>query len=219
MKYFLLLLTSGLAITSAAHAQIGVRLGGNLAKFHTTEGQSPSTSSTSGVRAGYQVGITYQLPLTTRLSLVPEVQYSHERLTLTQINFNNYPGFETGTQLRLEYLNVPVLVRATFGRVYIEGGLQASLLLGGDEIGTRFVKGGRGSSPVPYEIKQTVAKTYRRFDGGPCVGLGVKLLAGLGASVRAYQGLQVLNRDNSDYEGSFRRQALQASLTYQLGAR
>ncbi|RZL09555.1 MAG: hypothetical protein EOO62_13950 [Hymenobacter sp.] len=92
MKYFLLLLGSGLAMAGTAQAQIGVRLGGSLARFHTSETESQVVRSTSSTLAGYLMGVTYQLPLMARLALVPEVQYSHERLTLTQASFGMYDG-------------------------------------------------------------------------------------------------------------------------------
>lgn len=85
MKQFLLVLGGSLLVASAAQAQIGVRLGGSLARFGTGEGQVVRSSSSAQV--GYQVGVTYQLPLTGQLSLVPEVHYSHERLKLEQASF------------------------------------------------------------------------------------------------------------------------------------
>lgn len=59
----------------------------------------------------------------------------------------------------------------------------------------------------------------RRFDAGACVGIGAKLPAGLGISVRAYRGLTTLNHARSVFDGEHQRQTLQASLTYQLPTR
>lgn len=221
MKRFLLLLSASLAVAGAAQAQaqIGVRLGGSLAKLHTTEGQV--VRSRSSTQAGYQVGVWYQVPLTARLSLVPEVQYSHERLTLAQASFAIYDAsFTADTHLSMHYLNVPVLVRATFGPVYVEAGPQAGVLLGGRQTGSEIVTAGWGGGTSTYAIDQAVTKDKRRFDVGPCLGLGVALPAGLGVSMRAYQGLVTLNdTQRSAWDGKFRRQSLQASLTYQFAGR
>jgi hypothetical protein len=45
------------------------------------------------------------------------------------------------------------------------------------------------------------------------------LPAGLGLSVRAYRGLVTLNQERSNFDGEYKRQSLQASLTYQLPTR
>lgn len=150
MNYSFLLLASGLAVTSAAHAQLGVRLGGSLAQFHTSQGQV--ISSSSSVLVGYQAGFTYQVPLTARFSLVPEVQYSNEHLKLTQVSFALPNGdYAADMKVNMHYLNVPVLVRATFGRGYVEAGPQASYLLGGRQTGSRLYTNGGTSQTFAYD--------------------------------------------------------------------
>nr|GFD09239.1 hypothetical protein [Tanacetum cinerariifolium] len=64
---------------------------------------------------------------------------------------------------------------------------------------------------------------YQRLDAGACVGVGVQLPAGIGLSVRAYQGLVSMDRPASylgeTIPGSSSkayRQTVQGSLTYQL---
>jgi hypothetical protein len=210
MKRFLFLLGASLTVASAAHAQFGVRLGGNMAKLHTTEGQIVHSSSTE--QLGYQVGVTYLLPLTSFLSLVPEVQYSLERMRLYQAStFVLDASFRANTRLRLHYLNVPVLAR-----VNVEAGPQAGLLLGGRQTGSNVVSSWQSPIATEYGIDQGVTENNRRFDVGPCLGVGLKLPAGIGVSVRAYQGLVTLNEERSAADGKFKRQSLQALLTYQL---
>ena len=212
MKY-LLLLGSSLLLACPAHAQFGLRAGGNLLRL-------ASDSLPSSSRVGYQVGIFYQIPLTAQWSLVPEVQFSRERLQATSLEETPKANY----QLRFSYLNLPVVARLTLGQVYIEAGPQLSWLVGG-----------RGEGTIAYsntfirQIGQAVTDRYRRFDVGPCLGIGVKLPAGLGLSVRAYQGLGSILRQNSfpsfdtaiPYAGhsSQHRQTLQASLTYQIAKR
>lgn len=73
------------------------------------------------------------MPLSKRLSLVPEVQFSRERVRLTTRDNNftipEYFG-RTDSRLSMSYLVVPVLLRASFGPVYVEAGPQAYVLLG-----------------------------------------------------------------------------------------
>lgn len=107
-------------------------------------------------------------------------------------------------------------MRATFGPVYVGAGPQASLLLGGRQMGTLQTDWYTTSPNQTYEIDQAASEDHRRFDAGACVGLGMQLPAGLGANVRLYQGLVVLNDQRGSAEGNYRRQSLQAALTYTL---
>lgn len=214
MKPFLLLLGGGLLVAGTAQAQFGLRVGGSISKLRTTTGTN--LYSNSDARLGYQVGVTYRLPLITWLSVVPEVQYSDERTTLSEASFAIADiGFEAESRLRLHYLNVPVLLRATLGPVYVEAGPQASLLLGGRQTGS-VTTSGWGFATGVRAIDQAAADNNQRFDVGPCLGIGVQLPSGLGLNVRAYRGLTTLNRTRSIFDGDHQRQSLQASLTYQL---
>ena len=213
MKY-LLFLGGGLLLAIPARAQWGLRVGGNLLRIS-------SDSLVTDSRVGYQVGLFYQVPFTERLSLVPEVQLSRERV---QVHSGESSSVRTAYQLGFYYLNLPVLARLALGQVYLEAGPQLSWLVGG-----------RGEGEVTYggavigRINQAATARYRRFDAGPCLGIGVKLPANLGLSIRAYQGLgTMLRQDSHDYSdeaipyagrSNQHRQTLQASLTYQWPAR
>lgn len=210
----LLLLSGSLLLASPVRAQLGLRVGGNLLRI-------ASDSLTTGRRVGYQVGLFYQVPLTKRLSLVPEVQLSRERV---HVHSGESSSVRTAYQLGFYYLNLPVLARLALGPVYLEAGPQLSWLVGGRGEGDITFAG-----TVVGRINQAVSERYRRFDAGPCLGIGVKLPANFGLSVRAYQGLgNMLRQDNYPYpdeaipytgRSAQHRQTLQASLTYQLATR
>jgi outer membrane immunogenic protein len=225
MKRFLLFLGGNLLLASLTQAQVGVRVGANLLNFNTSasDGARPSTSS----RLGYQAGIYYQQPLTKRFSLVPEVQFSSEQAQVNADNYRNAQNYSLSNyRLHLSYLNVPVLLRFALGRVYFEAGPQASLLVGGrgSGQGSYLVGGDVGGN---YAIDQSATDRFRRLQYGACVGIGVSLPAGLGLSVRAYQGFTSMNQATYSqdraaipyWDGDMHRQTLQASLTYQLASR
>ena len=225
MNRFLLFLGSNLLVASLAHAQVGVRAGTNLLNLNSspTDGSSFSASS----RFGYQAGIYYQQPLTKRLALVPEVQFSRERSQVAVDNYRNAGNYYLSSyRLGLSYLNVPVLLRYTLGRVHIDAGPQASWLLGGQGTGQgSYLVGGdvRGD----FTINQAAADRFRRFHLGACVGIGVSLPAGLGLDVRASQSFTSVRRNTYWQVSSaiplpdenIYRQTIQASLTYQLASR
>jgi len=226
MKQVFLLLSSGLLLAGAAQAQVGIRAGGNATAF--TIGNGPGSDRTTMSRAlGYQVGVFYQVPLAAHLALVPELQFSRERVEAKYVRtpdgrlYFEGPPYSHYNQ-SLSYLSLPLLLRATFGAFYLEAGPQVSLLVGG-RTKDIITENSSVNSQVPAEARAT--DTYRRFDAGPCVGVGVKLPAGLGLGVRAYWGLTKLtsaedySTTSSLYTGFQHRQTLQASLTYQLAAR
>lgn len=222
MNRFLLLLGSSLLLSSTAYAQLGARAGLNLLNFsHESTYSDASTSADS--RVGYQVGVYYQQSLSKRLSLVPEVQFSWEQAHVAVASFSNPQNYLRGDyRLQLSYFNVPVLLRCALGPVYIEAGPQASLLVGGRGQGqTEALIGGDVLSR--RIVDQAATDHFRRVDAGACLGVGVKLPAGLGLSVRAYQGLVALDRAYAYQDtpipstgSKLYRQSLQASLTYQL---
>lgn len=228
MKQLLSLVAGSLLLAGTAHAQAGLRAGGTLAHLRVkAEVSTPYYIEASNTaKLGYQVGLFYQVPLGHLFSLVPEVQFSRERVHLMARDNNfvvpEYFGY-TDSRLSMSYLAVPIMVRASFGPVYVEAGPQASLLLGGREEGTyATLLFDRPMSENP--IDRPLPDDLRRFDVGPSVGVGIKLPAGLGVSVRAYQGLVSLTPGQEQarpypYQGSLRRQNLQAALTYQLAAR
>jgi hypothetical protein len=224
MKQILFSLSTSLLLASSAHAQLGVRVGGNAAIFTKGERLADENPATRQ-QLGYQVGLYYQIALTKHLAFVPEVQFSRERFhvnyvarsPLGTIYYEGPPRSEYDQSL--SYLNLPILLRASLGAFYLEAGPQLSLLAGG-RAKTAHIDTGISGNYVAVEAAAT--DQYRRFDAGPCVGLGVKLPAGLGLGLRAYWGLTKLTADadysaySPTYSGFQHRQSLQASITYQL---
>jgi hypothetical protein len=203
-----ILVLGGLLLAGTAHAQAGLRVGGNLAGYRTNTNNNFRNTTSSAL--GGQIGLFYQLSFSKHLALVPEVQYSLERFTLTRTN--DMLAYNAYYHTRLSYLNVPVLLRATFGPLYVEAGAQAGVLVGGRETGQSII----GNTTTLPEGTRGVTSRYQRFDVGPSVGVGAKLPMGLGLSVRAYQGVISLTQDSEANSGRLYRQNVQASLTYQL---
>ncbi len=177
--------------------------------------------------AGYQIGLYYQVPLSKHLAFVPEVQFSRERFyvnytplaPLGHVYFEGPPHSEYDQSL--SYLNLPLLLRASIGAFYLEAGPQVGLLVGGRAESARH-RNNNSSVNNTIDVDLAASSSYRRFDAGPCLGVGVKLPAGLGIGLRAYWGLTKLTADedyskaSQTYIGFQHRQSLQASLTYQL---
>jgi hypothetical protein len=227
MTKFILLLGSSLLLSGSVCAQAGLRVGGtwmDIAKYPFDVRVGAANVETKS-QFGYHLGIYYQLPLTNHFSLIPELQFSHERQQAHVTSDTNPSiGSVSDYQLRLSYVNLPLLARLTLRPIYLEAGPQASWLVGGHGEGTT-------QTYVPNRtftsiIDQAATERYKPFDAGVCLGIGATLPAGLGLSLRVYQGLRQVNREymyNSTFIPSStndeQRRFFQASLTYQLSGR
>lgn len=221
------LLAGSLLLSGSVYAQAGLRVGGtwmDIAK-NPFDGRKGAASRQTNSQFGYHLGVYYQVPLTKRLSLVPELQFSREHQHARVDNSSDPAhGSSSDYELRLSYLYLPVLARATFGPVYFEAGPQLGWLVGGHGEGTTqtYVVDRTFTST----IDQAAAERYKRFDAGLCLGVGATLPAGFGLSLRAYQGLRQVNREYM-YNITFipssssdeYHQFFQASLTYRLPGR
>jgi hypothetical protein len=236
MKRCFLILGACFLRAGNTYAQMGVRVGGNLAYLHENFSRNAFTTSTIA-RVGYQAGVYYELPVGKRWAVVPEVQFSRESQQLRKEGFGYDTYFISDAsylihdyQASFSYLNVPVLLRRTIGPVYVEAGPQVSLLVGGRGSGeTRHVAPSIYNNSYLYArsepINQAAPAYYNRLDAGVCLGIGVRLPAGWGADARAYWGATALTGDPKDYQyapgvmppsGRQYRRTLQASLTHRL---
>jgi hypothetical protein len=149
------------------------------------------------------------------------VQFSRQRVNLDVEDFSVADGgYAANYRLRLSYLNVPVLLRATFGKFYLEAGPQLGIQLAAHETGDESI--GTIAGTFESSFDRAATDHYRRVDLGLSVGAGVKLPAGLGLGVRAYTGLLSLTPEfpqRPSYYGSLKNQVVQASVSYQLKPR
>ena len=212
----LLLLGAGILLAGAAHAQLGLRAGANYATLATKAGDY-NTADADG-RVGYQVGVFYEKKLNARFSVVPEVQFSHQR-TYLEVDAHGIPdaNYSARYKLALNYLNVPVLLRANYGRLYLEAGPQASILQSASETGSELIGGLAGSYRRDFDQRRAT-DSYRRFDVGVAAGIGLKLPAGFEVGLRASTGLLSIARA-PQYDINpinLKNQVVQAAVSYQL---
>lgn len=221
MSRILIACTAGLLfITSHAHAQLGVSAGMNLATM-VTRTNLPERKASANSRSGYQVSIFYEKQLSERFSVVPELSFSRQSVGLKLEDYHLSDGaYAAQYQLGLSYLNMPVLLRATFGKFYLEAGPQLGLQVAAHEQGAEEKGSIAGSRE--YTIDRPATDRYRRLDVALSAGVGVKLPAGFGLGIRASAGLLPLTGEQPthrhEYRAPLRNQVVQASLSYQLGS-
>jgi hypothetical protein len=117
MKKLTLVLSAGFSF-AIAHAQLafGIKGGANISNVGGSD--AGGTSSLVGFNAGAYLNIPI---LVQHLSLEPELVYSAQ-------GFKETSGGITTTQ-HINYLNIPILFKYSFGGVFVETGPQAGILM------------------------------------------------------------------------------------------
>ncbi len=166
-KYLLLLVT--FACLSGAQAQFGVRAGLNSANFND-DGRNAIS--------GFNVQ-TYYLIDAGAISIEPGVQFS-------QKGYRDNDGVSGDLiKERLNYIDIPVLLRLTFiPGVNVFAGPQASAL-----ISRKFERPGE---------TQTSTEPVRGYDLGGVVGVGFRLPTGINGQISYDIGFTNLNYFNQD---------------------
>ena len=187
------ILFSGLLIvvTVAAHAQTGVRLGlkAGVSLTSITGDYAQNLKS----KFGFHAGLVANIGVTNRLSVQPELLYSQKGAP-----DNN----GTGITNRLNYIELPVLLRFNARIFFFEAGPQLGLL-----VAAKQVNNGQSLD---------VRDQSRPIDFGYAFGLGHQFSRGVGAGLRYNGGFTTV--DKAVHLGSATSQADQRNSAFQLYA-
>ncbi len=223
MKKFLLL--AALAISSGGFAQVSLipKIGLNIANAAIDENRDyPGQKSLLGLTAG--LGVNFPLTSDAFLSVQPEILYSQKGWAGE--SSNALTGYE-GTY-RLNYLEVPLLLKINFGgetiRAYVNAGPSVGYLLGGRVDGSLTTLGVEiFSIDKKLEFTETPSVTDLNEVNANRTDIGLNFGGGVGYSfggkvlfldVRYNMGLTDYNRDFSSKNRVF---ALTAGLQVPLG--
>ncbi|MEO7263268.1 MAG: porin family protein [Ferruginibacter sp.] len=169
---------------NAQTTSIGFKAGVNIATLGTE--QSPKPSALIGLHAG----LLAHIHVADKFAVQPEVVYSMQGAKDKSDN----------SELRLGYLNVPVLVQYMFSNgLRLETGPQAGILLSAKE----------KDNNVSVDVKNGV----NGFDFSWAAGVGYLSKMGLGADARFNFGLSNINKNNI---GKLRNNVAQIGLFYQF---
>ncbi|RYU83806.1 porin family protein [Hymenobacter persicinus] len=233
MKKIYLTLAACVCATGLAQAQntvqVGVRAGANWANNDATRKQYYTREeSAPHPQLGFMGGIFATYQLTSWLSVQPELLYSRQGTAFSGF----YGGGGGGSsifyaldkhRIKLDYLELPVLVQAGGKRLFGELGMQAGFLVGTRDEVTTY----RGSSP--YSYTEYSPESFERWQCNAVAGLGVKLPHSLALTVRYSYGLRhVLKQLTEEQYNSYiparrytdkemgHNQVIQASVSYIL---
>ena len=163
-KIALLIALTIFGLTQANAQNFGFKGGYNYSSF---SGEVAKDNTLKGL-SGFYVGALLELPLGDVLSLQPEVIYSRQGAAWEKDY--NIPILGKGSlknDIKLDYLNIPVMAKVNLGPLFLQGGVQFGFLVGKPETSST-VNGRR----VTEELDKDA---YASFDFGVGTGLGVNL--------------------------------------------
>jgi hypothetical protein len=179
MKHIVLAIVL-LLLASQAHAQLGIKGGVNQAVLSGRVGEDAT------YKTYFHAGIFYEAKVLGPLSIQPELLYSMQGSQLK--------GSSTITDYKtqLNYVQVPILVKATIGPVYVEAGPQFGYLVSANEDGTVQVRNTSGNVAF-RSVNQSATDNYKRNEFALCAGVGLKLGSIVRVGGRFVAGLNDIN--------------------------
>jgi hypothetical protein len=187
MKKFLMIAAFGFTAMAVNAQSFGVKAGANFSNATSKVG---GESASGDMKIGFHVGGMVDVPLTSSLSLHPELVYSVE-------GWKESEG-DIEASMNLSYINVPVLVRyATAGGFFAETGPQIGILAGAK------AKVDKESADMKEFFNSTA------FSWG--IGVGYKLPMGIGFTGRYNLGLNNIAKDG-DSDNSVKGNTIQISI-------
>ena len=189
MRKIALLIIMTVCGLSQVHAQdFGVKAGYNYSTF---SGETSSFSTIEGL-SGFYIGGLVDLPISDVLSIQPELIFSRQGVALRQeikksgirIEINN-------ADIRLDYLNIPVMAKVNLGPLFLQGGVQFGFLVGKPEV-SRYITNVRVGTLLDKD-------SYNSFDFGVGAGLGFNLNRRLFVEARYTHSLTNVFDPNDDY--------------------
>ncbi|MBL7965125.1 MAG: PorT family protein [Flavobacteriales bacterium] len=201
------LLITWLLCASPARAQVLISLlfGDNLNTGNVEFGlEGGATFSTingldgAGYKSGLNLGFYFDIKLKSNWSLATGVMVKSPwgakglpTYTLGDAALDSL--FASGSvERRLNYFNVPILAKYSFGRVFVMAGPQLSL---GYKAADVFTQDVRKEEDLSFRVENR--SLYTTIDAGVCAAAGIRLYKGHGMNilVRYYQGLTEIRKD------------------------
>lgn len=158
-KIALLIALTIFGLTQANAQNFGFKGGYNYSSFN---GDVAKDNTLKGL-SGFYVGALLELPLGDVISIQPEVIYSRQGAAWEQKKILG----EFKKDLKLDYLNIPVMAKVNLGPLFLQGGVQFGFLVGKPEVSYT-----RGAQRVTEKVDKDA---YAAFDFGVGAGLGVNL--------------------------------------------
>ena len=161
-KIVLLIIMAVCGLSQVRGQDFGVKAGYNYSTF---SGETSSLSTIEGL-SGFYIGGLVELPISNMLSIQPELIFSRQGVDLRQ-GLKNLSIRTDTSEIRLDYLNIPVMAKVNLGPIFLEGGVQFGFLVNKPKVDSYIAN---------VYLRNLLDKdSYNSFDFGVGAGLGVKL--------------------------------------------
>lgn len=186
-KIALLIIMTVCGLSQVRSQDFGVKAGYNYSTF---SGETSPLSTIEGL-SGFYIGGLVELPISNVLSIQPELIFSRQGVALRQeIKGFGFNVSINNADIRLDYLNIPVMAKVNLGPLFLQGGVQFGFLV---------------SKPKVNRLPNTSLFTlldkdsYNSFDFGVGVGLGFNFNRRFFAEARYTHSLTNVFDPNDDY--------------------
>jgi len=183
------LLFTPLSTVQAQYYRFGGKAGGGFATAKGDDAPSERINHVAGLNAGF----VFSYDFASALALQPELQYSQKGFV-----YDNYliaPDEAVAGDIRLHYLELPLMLRAQKGGLFVEAGPYAAYLLRQGSDSERISALNTGTAPIVLGNYEPGLADYERFDYGYAVGLGIMLETGFFLSIRHTGGLPSFSKE------------------------
>ena len=187
-KIALLIIMTVCGLSQVRAQDFGVKAGYNYSTF---SGETSSISTIEGL-SGFYIGGLVDLPISDVLSIQPELIFSRQGVALRQeIKGFGFNVSINNADIRLDYLNIPVMAKVNLGPFFLQGGVQFGFLVGKPELG-RYITNVRVGTLLDKD-------SYNSFDFGVGAGLGFNFNRRFFAEARYTHSLTNVFDPNDDY--------------------
>ncbi|MBX0334087.1 PorT family protein [Pontibacter sp. HSC-14F20] len=183
MKKIILLMALLLTTSFAADAQYyryGVKAGGGFSKAVGSDAPSDQINHLAGIHGAF----VFAYEFASRLSVQPELHYSRKGFTYDNYTLATAPETALTGDLRLDYIELPLMIKLQKAALFVEVGPYMSYLLNvGNDV--NIVSTNPGADPAPVIGRENFSRNdFNSFDAGYAVGGGLMLESGFFLNVR-----------------------------------
>ncbi len=204
-----LTLTAGLllALTTAFAQTLIPRAGVTFSGSSYRPNADFAQTSTQQPMVGFTAGVGYDIFINDRFSVVPEINFVQKGMNVSEVDYPDGYEYKLNSEYKLNYLEVPVLVKLKFGGVtkfYVNAGPSVALGLGG----TYKFRSTFGGLPLNEDVNSKIKFADKptdydgnnvyidnRIDAGIQVGAGAVLFGKVNIDVRYTTGVTNLIND------------------------
>lgn len=198
--------TGFVAFLTTANAQIGVRIGANLANASVQETEGAELK----IRPGFSAGFFYQFQ-TGSLTIQPEINFAQQGTKF------NADGMEAETNFTMSYIQVPILLNYSFGDMeklnfFIQAGPYVGIGIGKAKAKSCDDGGDCETEEIEYGKEEEQIKNP---DFGAQMGAGVNIDKSISVDVRYLLGIVNLLGEGAG-EVSWKNNAINIGVGYKF---